>query len=49
MLHGNDAQAAQGIAERRNSLEEAAWNLGYRVEVIRWRINITEARRLLAS
>lgn len=43
------AKAAWGLAKRRKSLDEAAWQYGCSVEMVRWRINITGAGRLLAS
>ncbi|MGW4370094.1 ImmA/IrrE family metallo-endopeptidase [Nocardia takedensis] len=43
------AKAAWGIAKRRMDLEDAAATFGCSVEMVRWRINITGARRLLAS
>ncbi|WP_067899899.1 ImmA/IrrE family metallo-endopeptidase [Nocardia vaccinii] len=43
------AKAAWGLAKRRTSLEEAAWQFGCSVEMVRWRINVTGARRLLAG
>ncbi|WP_280214817.1 ImmA/IrrE family metallo-endopeptidase [Nocardia cyriacigeorgica] len=43
------AKAAWGITKQRMSLEEAAWKFGCSIEMVRWRINITGARRMLAS
>lgn len=43
------AQAARGAAKRGLSVEEIAMRYGISIEMARWRVNITGARRLLAS
>jgi Zn-dependent peptidase ImmA (M78 family) len=43
------SKAAWWIAKQRQPFEEAAAHYGCSVEMIRWRVNVTGARRLLAG
>ncbi|WP_278265261.1 ImmA/IrrE family metallo-endopeptidase [Nocardia sp. AG03] len=43
------AKAAWALVKRRKSLDEAAWEFGCSVEMVRWRINITGAGRQMAG
>ncbi|MCU1685391.1 MAG: hypothetical protein JWQ81_6130 [Amycolatopsis sp.] len=43
------AKAAWGLAKRRKSFDQAAVDYGCSVEMVRWRVNVTGAGRLLAG
>lgn len=43
------SKAAWGLAKRRKSFDQAATDYGCSVEMVRWRVNITGAGRLLAG
>lgn len=43
------AKAAWGIAKRRMAFDAAGEQYGCSIQMVRWRVNVTGARRLLAS
>jgi Zn-dependent peptidase ImmA (M78 family) len=43
------SKAAWGLAKRRKSFDQAAVDYGCSIEMVRWRVNVTGAGRLLAG